>query len=610
MKICILDSGVNTSRFPDAKINGIGINVCGGQYETVPAFQDELGHGTAITSIILQEYPDAEIFCVKIFDTSMQIDADRLVFAVSYVAENIDCDLLNISAGITLIQNYSALQALIGKLMQKGIFVISAFDNDGVMSYPAAMPEVIGVDTGRGLKGWVLHEDDVIDVIVPEKYYRVKWVNPDHTIIKGTSFACAQVTGVIAGIIAQDGKTPDSKRALKAKLQKSGLCGQYRTGTYGSDGLIWNQGKSFVHAIKKAVAFPFNKEIHALAANEESIPFSIEKYLDVRLGGKCAKTIHTLCPHIDNQKVIENIDSLDWGEDFDTLILGHCGEISDTMNRPFLSEIATLCQNHHKRLYAFDALDGLGFDKELQSGQFFYPTIRPQDVPRFRYDKLRYCAVPVLGIMGTSSQQGKFTLQNRLRREITGRGYSVSSVSTEPNGYLLQHDGVYPMGYSSTILVDRTEAVCALNEMIWEVTDRNESELFLIAGQSGTIPFDNGNLNRYTFWQHGLLSVLRMDCCLLCVNAFDRKEYIAKTIQYIESLSAGRVVALILFPVTYQFNKLGYAGQKVRLSDDELLGIKKELQDTFSLPVFLNSGEISEITDCCIDYLSAEQTKS
>ena len=97
-----------------------------------------------------------------------------------------------------------------------------------------------------------------------------------------------------------------------------------------------------------------------------------------------------------------------------------------------------------------------------------------------------------------------------------------------------------------------------------------------------------------------------MDCCLLCVNPFDNEEYIRKTIQYIESLSPGLVVALILFPVTYQFNKLGYAGRQIVLSKNEIKNIKLEYKKLFARPVYVTDSDIDMIADCCIDALSDE----
>ena len=106
--------------------------------------------------------------------------------------------------------------------------------------------------------------------------------------------------------------------------------------------------------------------------------------------------------------------------------------------------------------------------------------------------------------------------------------------------------------------------------------------------------------------QYDMICSLNMDCCLLCVNPFDDEEDIRKTIQYIESLSAGLVVSLILFPVTYQFNKLGYAGRQIVLSENEIKIIKLKYETLFARPVYITDSDITRIADCCIDALSGD----
>ncbi len=64
-------------------------------------------------------------------------DADHLILALNYIDENIDCKIINISLGITCSGNLSELKSVCDRLTNKGVLIVSAFDNSGICSYPA-----------------------------------------------------------------------------------------------------------------------------------------------------------------------------------------------------------------------------------------------------------------------------------------------------------------------------------------------------------------------------------------------------------------------------------------------------------------------------------------
>lgn len=99
--------------------------------------------------------------------------------------------------------------------------------------------------------------------------------------------------------------------------------------------------------------------------------------------------------------------------------------------------------------------------------------------------------------MGTSSRQGKFTLQINLKREISSHGYNVGFIATEPSGYLFESDFVFPMGYNSTVDLNNNlyDYVSILNEELWK-TEVSGKELIIVGSQSGSIHYDNSNLTQ------------------------------------------------------------------------------------------------------------------
>ena len=220
VKVCILDSGVNVNLLSEKyRICGANLNFAEGNCTCTTNFEDKIGHGTAVTSVILNECPDVDIFCLKIFNDTMEIDGEKLLKALHYVLENIPCDIINISAGITYIDFYDPLNDVINQLLSKNTIVVSAFDNNGVISYPAVMDNVIGVTTESRIKSWKIMEDNAVDICIPERYYRVKWYKPETNIMKGSSFACGEVTGLLAKLFQEYGYS-SNKINIKKKLVK------------------------------------------------------------------------------------------------------------------------------------------------------------------------------------------------------------------------------------------------------------------------------------------------------------------------------------------------------------------------------------------------------
>lgn len=74
--------------------------------------------------------------------------------------------------------------------------------------------------------------------------------------------------------------------------------------------------------IKKAAIYPFNKEIHAIARFEDMLNFDVTDYYSTRITGQVGKTISDILSNCNNNKVIKNIDNINWDE-FDTNIRSH-----------------------------------------------------------------------------------------------------------------------------------------------------------------------------------------------------------------------------------------------------------------------------------------------
>ena len=141
-KIVIIDTGVDINSTYIRKyvkdIVGIKVKKNGETFDVVSTstdptcINDTVGHGTAITGIILSHNPNVSIFFVKIFEAGELVaDEDTLIFALDYVYNNIDFDILNLSLGICSVSSNDKLNSICKKYHSNGKYIVSAFDNNG-----------------------------------------------------------------------------------------------------------------------------------------------------------------------------------------------------------------------------------------------------------------------------------------------------------------------------------------------------------------------------------------------------------------------------------------------------------------------------------------------
>ncbi|MCI9414726.1 MAG: DUF1611 domain-containing protein [Clostridiales bacterium] len=605
--IVVVDSGIDSTNplFQSAHISGIGLKKSAKSpsgFSISGDFQDQLGHGTGVCSLIAKKLTEYGIpinfYIVKIFDDKFEADENSLLHALTYICDEIDCDILNLSLGTTICTKLSQLREVCEKLYQKGAAIVSAFDNSGAMSYPASFPHVIGVDIceecGRDEIYFV--EDSPVNILTKNRIQRCEWLNNKRMLIEGSSFNTAIVTALIAKLLYENGRL--GFHEVQKALKKVTL--PYNEGIEGS-----KQRKKPFAAPKKAVVFPFNKEIHALRRYEESLDFTIVGYYDTRYSGKVGKPCDVLINQGPDRSVhrggtiVQDISELDWGADFDTVILGHLDQIIKLTRIDYHQEILSLCQKFHKNIFSFD--DAYGPEDTDDRINIYTPMITPADVPHYTFGKLYRIGKPVIGVFGTSAKQGKFTLQMALRRQFLQEGYKVGQLGTEPHSELFGCEHVFPMGYQNGIHIDQDDVIPVINSLIHDIEMR-DPDLIIVGGQSSTIPFYYGNVRYMSDFQQQLLYATVPDCVLLVVNIFDDIPYIKRTIHYLNSIST--VIAIAVSPIT-SVSTLGNVNFQKALSFADQT---EEFEKEFGLPVYRISEENDRVGlfRLCEEYFSVE----
>jgi subtilisin family serine protease len=198
LRIAVVDSGVHAQH---PHVNGVagGVSIMPDGREEA-GYVDRLGHGTAVTAVIREKAPDAEIFAVKVFHDSLATRIDSLVHALDWCALN-GMHLINLSLGTDNPQHEAILRATVDRLVGQGIKLIAAYEDSGVRWLPGSIAGVVPV-----VLDWDCPRDSYRTSLLPDGrtlfhasgFPRpIPGVAPERNL-KGISFAVANVTGLIA----------------------------------------------------------------------------------------------------------------------------------------------------------------------------------------------------------------------------------------------------------------------------------------------------------------------------------------------------------------------------------------------------------------------------
>ncbi len=235
----------------------------------------------------------------------------------------------------------------------------------------------------------------------------------------------------------------------------------------------------------------------------------------------------------------------------------------------------------------------------------YYPYVDKSMVPNNRFGKLYNHNVPILAVIGTSSRQGKFTLQLTLREKFIKDGYRVGQLGTEPSSLLFNFDDVYPVGYDSTVYITNYDSIVTVNDKIASI-DKDDTEIIIVGTQSHTIHPSTRNAAFLPLYNHEILLAADPDGVILCVNIEDEIAYVERTINFIENYLFCKVFSIVVFPV---IKDLSWSILGIRKGKKDIEKLKKysyEIANYFNLPVFTlgESNEMDALYNKCIDYLS------
>lgn len=191
--------------------------------------------------------------------------------------------------GISECLDIQSLYDVCVELTNNGTIIVSAFDNDGSISYPAAFDNVIGVVSGDScfkIDDFEFFEDAIVNIGAKGNIQHLVWDNPHQVFLSGNSFACAHTTSKIAEMILLSGE----------QLTLQSILNNFKDIAIKRHPCLPN----FVFPklpfdIQNAAIFPFAKEMHSLIRYSNLLDFEIVDVYDTKYSSKIgSNTAHLM----------------------------------------------------------------------------------------------------------------------------------------------------------------------------------------------------------------------------------------------------------------------------------------------------------------------------
>ena len=385
---------------------------------------------------------------------------------------------------------------------------------------------------------YIYNVNSPIDILGYNGVLKVPWIDKTDKEVKGTSFSSTLITRRIIEY-RKNGFTSikEIRGFLKKDSKKKYKFNRIRTNYI-------SKKVKLLSKINKIVLFPFTKELYVMLENTDLLTSVIHAVYDTQSSSKVNKFIKEFI-HGEHlfEGVIGDYESIDWSEDFDTIVLGHVKELSSLLKVDFAHFFLTKCIKYKKNLYSFDPMDDYSEmvdTLEKQGNIVVTPKISDTYFGDTTFGCLHKSANPILGIVGTSSNQDKFNIDLKLRREFKNRNYDIGQIGTDPSSLLFGMDAMF---YNNENNYTANEEVIFFNNL---KPSLNDKDIIIFGTQSQTLPTRYGNLNNLTSTLHNQLCALEPDLIILVVNTNDSFDYIDRILKYLESYFCVEIFAFVL----------------------------------------------------------------
>ena len=230
--IGIIDTGISTNAIDSDHILE-GKNYLDPSLST----EDTYGHGTAVASVILREFPQAQF--VPLVSNAYnkgkieQVAGDVFAQMIRDAVDVYHCQIINLSVGLIL--DKPSIREAVAYAEEKGVLVVASAGNDYATDgeftyYPAAYETVLSVGSVNKKKNEISdfsQRGEWVDIYARGEEITIKTLSGDKRESEGTSYSAAIVTARAARLLQKNKNlTPAQLREKllkKAKQLDSGI---------------------------------------------------------------------------------------------------------------------------------------------------------------------------------------------------------------------------------------------------------------------------------------------------------------------------------------------------------------------------------------------------
>ena len=599
IRIAIIDSGIDKTHPRLKNVNFIEeVN-----FTETPGFIIKDGHGTSICDRIKKtlEKEDAlcdyEFYDLKVFTTKDQIKEESIFNALKYCIKR-KINIINLSIGIiSQIAPPEKLYQVCNEVVGQGIILIAAADNFGNVCYPADFKFVCGVSAGVIENNSDFGYDTATGHFIGKgDMQRLADLHGKCAFRAGTSYAVGQITGLLALYMRTDANrkfsAPELIESFKEKHKKGIRIINSETSekmftsvnilskTEISKSLLDLFPEDKFSWINNVAIYPFsNKEFGGLRLWGEQFKYNIAEIFDFPLALLTNKQVDVAGRTYDLKLSVSGIKN-----NFDTFILGYPENIASTVNIRYFDEILTYINENRLNVFSFDPKVHSEILKLNNIGKTYCPIVRKEQLQKaVSLNSLGKIKKPVLGVVGTSSKTGKFSIQLKARQLLTEKGYSVGWLSTEPQGELFGADFSFPYGYSPSVELSVSTWTTFVRGIIKGIEYTRKPNIIISGHQSGLFVADSCQLNNFAF-----IAGVAPDAVICSITVNDSMEYIERMVYSMRYFYNIPILFLVLSEIRRDWIK-DESGQIIvqeRLCEKEEWNVYAErINAKFNIPV-------------------------
>ena len=613
VKVAVIDNGASPDHpYISNVAGGVGIDFdahCDIVYDDNGYFPDTpFSHGQICAALISYRVPDAKIFSVKVLDENGTGHPAALVAAIGWCIDN-NIDVVNISLGTTGETWATKLQAQCAQAVQNGAIIVAATHIGGLISYPSVFPETIGVGKDNRYKGYEFgyfpaRIAEFVAAGRDELALEIANAQTEHgsyvSLGSGTSTSACRISAVVAALLEEmpgldlaGVKDELADKQTRLPLQRSlqvNLPEDLRDDNFN----VQSQNHS---SMKRVAVYPYNRETHPILVFADVFEFQVDGVVDPihpSAHGKDAGVVYS--QDLLNVPVLAELNDIP--PCVDTLIIGNTDALSKGLHEDVLFRVLTWAVENGKNVFSFCPVEPHVYRNLYESARqkdllWYSPSNFLSAVWNTNTQELEQdIDVPIIGVFGTSYNQGKLTTQLALKRWLGKEGYEIGCIGTNPIHSLLEKGTCVVQDKRIPQYIPLGDQVAYLRVAMAEAFQQRP-HLIIAGSQGGIIPPKLYNTNTpdfpedYTLPALAFLMASKPDAIILTINTIDDEDYIQRSITTLEAISGGKVVALAFADKLVHKDAYSYKQRwGRRLRPEEISRLRERYEETFNLPVF------------------------